>query len=145
MKQKEEIYFYLETANGNLVRVPESRAGEFIKMQEAIKRWDPETQEMLRQYKEKIQEYLEESTPVKMGVERIRKIIDEGVSLFEFEYNGKDGNIDHYYEKGEGHSFLLWFDGDEKTVYTLDDVMNDPFFDGKSLSEIANKIKVTCY
>lgn len=80
-----------------------------------------------------------------MKVERVRKIIKEGASLFEFEYNGKSGNVDHYYAKDEGHSYLLWFDGNEKTVYSLDDVMNDPFFDGKCLTEISDKITVTDY
>ncbi len=80
-----------------------------------------------------------------MSIEDIKKTIEDGLSLFEFRYNGKDGNVDHCYEDGEGDSYLLWFDGEEKTVFTIDDAINDPFFDGKSLASIANDITDISY
>lgn len=66
------------------------------------------------------------------------------VTLFGFEYNGKDGNVDPYYsDKLKTDSFLLYYDGTEQTVYNLDDVMNTPFIEGKTLNEVADQIEIT--
>ena len=62
--------------------------------------------------------------------------------LIEFSYQGKDGNIDPYFHTNGTYSYLLYFDGYEKTVYSLDDVMNTPFILGKSLSELGNSIEI---
>jgi hypothetical protein len=37
----------------------------------------------------------------------------------------------------------LYFDGNELTVHSIDEVMDTAFFDGKSLSEITNDIIIT--
>lgn len=75
---------------------------------------------------------------------KIRDRISECATLFGFEYGGKYGNVDPYYiYETKSHEYLLFFDGAEKTVYTLDEVMNTPFICGKTLSEVADKIVIT--
>lgn len=71
-----------------------------------------------------------------MKADAIKNRIAEICTLFGFEYHGKDGNVDPYSQT----EFLLFFDGAEKTVHSIDEVMSTPFFDGKSLAEIADEI-----
>lgn len=79
-----------------------------------------------------------------MNADKIRDRISECVTLFGFEFNGKEGNIDPCYNPNNKITeYLLYFDGNEKTVYNIEDVMNTPFIDGFSLNEIANKIIIT--
>lgn len=66
----------------------------------------------------------------------IRDYIDSGASMLTFQYRGKEGQIDPYGPT----EFLLWFEGEERTVHSLDEVMNTPFWDGKSLAEIAEEV-----
>ena len=68
--------------------------------------------------------------------QQIKKRIEEYCTLFAFEYQGKKGHIDPYSSK----SFLLWYEGAETTVTSIDAVMNTPFFGGHTLLEIANEI-----
>ncbi len=67
----------------------------------------------------------------------------EMCTLFEFTYNGKDGNIDPYYTPQNGNTFLLYYDGKEQTVYSIDEVLSTPFIDGKCLNEIYDQIEIT--
>lgn len=69
----------------------------------------------------------------------IKKRISEICTLFGFVYHQKEGNVDPYSET----EFLIFFDGNEKTVHSIDEVMNTPFFDGKTLSEISEVIEIT--
>ncbi|MEG0897330.1 MAG: hypothetical protein RR867_09440 [Ruthenibacterium sp.] len=78
-----------------------------------------------------------------MTAQKIQTRIAEICTLFGFEYNGKVGNIDPYYLSEGQFEFLLFFDGEEKTVTSIDAVMNEPFFDGKSLNDIAEDITIT--
>lgn len=78
-----------------------------------------------------------------MTAQRIRDRISEGITLFGFEYKGESGNIDPYYTPTSGHSYLLYYAGNEATVYSIDDVMKTPYFDGKSLEQIAGEITIT--
>lgn len=74
--------------------------------------------------------------------DRLRKKVKDCYGLVEFTYQGKEGNIDPYFHKDGTYSYLLYFDGFEKTVYSIDDVMNTPFVYGKSLNELRNAIRV---
>ena len=74
--------------------------------------------------------------------DRLRKKVKDCYGLVEFTYQGKDVNIDPYFHKDGTYSYLLYFDGFEKTVYSIDDVMNTPFVYGKSLNELRNAIRV---
>ena len=64
-------------------------------------------------------------------------------TLFEFTYNGKDGNIDPCYSPEKGNEFLLFYDGKEQTVDSVEKAMSMPFIEGKSLNEIGDKITIT--
>lgn len=76
-----------------------------------------------------------------MTANEIRNMIAMGAFMISFTYNGKDGNIDPYYiPEKKSREYLLFFDGEEQTVYDVDSVMNTPFIDGKSLTEIADKL-----
>ena len=70
---------------------------------------------------------------------QIRKRIAKCATLFGFIYNKKEGNVDPY----SPSEFLLYFDGNELTVHSIDEVMDTAFFDGKSLREITNDIIIT--
>ena len=57
-----------------------------------------------------------------------------------FQYHGKEGHVDPYGTQDGSFSYLLWYEGDEKLVHSMDKVMDTPIFDGHSLSEIASDI-----
>lgn len=73
--------------------------------------------------------------------DQIKNRLQECATLFEFDYHGKTGNIAPFCING-AYEYLLFFDGEEKMVYDIDDVMNTPFFDGKSLAEISDEIEI---
>lgn len=75
-----------------------------------------------------------------MTANQIKQTIQECATLFEFEYQGKYGNVDPYFHGNNTFSFLLYFNEQEKTVYSIDEVMNTPFIDGKSLNEVAESL-----
>ena len=75
--------------------------------------------------------------------DQIKDVVVENCALFGFSFLGKDGNVDPGYVPGEGDHYLLYFDGNEQTVSTFDEVLTTPFVDGHSLTELADKIKVT--
>lgn len=72
------------------------------------------------------------------NTEKIKYALIDCATLCEFSYKGKSGNIDPGYNSGD--SFLLWFDGKERTVHGFDEVMNTLFFDGRPLCDIAEQI-----
>lgn len=75
-----------------------------------------------------------------MSVKELRDFITQGYTMLYFQYRGKEGHVDPYHMQ-PGHSeYLLWYDGNEKIVHSIDEVMNTSFFDGHSLTEIAEKL-----
>lgn len=74
------------------------------------------------------------------NLEYIKTTLNNG-TLLGFEYEGKDGNIDPYYEGKD--SYLLFFDNKELVVYSLEDVFTTRFIAGKTLKEVADKIIIT--
>ena len=59
-----------------------------------------------------------------MTANDLKNRIDELCSIVSFSYKGKEGHVDPY-----SHSqYLLWFDGDEMMVGSIEEVMNTPFF-----------------
>lgn len=75
-----------------------------------------------------------------MTADSLRKELSKGWAMLVFQYRGKEGHVDPYWTQNGDFSYLLWYEGDEKLVYTMEDVMNTPIFDGHSLSEIADEI-----
>ena len=76
-------------------------------------------------------------------LDAIKNRLKQCVTLLEFIYNGKHGNIDPYRTPEKGLHFLLYFDGYEKMVYDIEDVINTPFIEGKTLSEVFDQIDIT--
>ena len=74
-----------------------------------------------------------------MIAEKIKNRIDECCSLFAFRYHEKEGHVDPY----SSEEFLLWYQGAEMTVNSIDEVMNTPFFDGRTLADISEEITIT--
>ena len=75
-----------------------------------------------------------------MTADALQKELSKGWAMLVFQYHGKEGHVDPYDPRDENFSYLLWYDGDEKLVHSMEDVMNTPMFDGHSLSEIAGDI-----
>ena len=79
-----------------------------------------------------------------MTADKIQKRISDCVTLFGFEYDGKSGGVDPYYlPETNSFEFLLFYDGDDVTVHSIDDVMNTPFINGKSLLDLFDKLTIT--
>lgn len=81
-----------------------------------------------------------------MKADKLREILARLPTLLEFEYQGRYGNIDHYYlPETKTHKYLLYFEDESKTeilVDSLDKAMTTPFLDGKSLAEAAEQIEI---
>ena len=72
--------------------------------------------------------------------EQLKKRIEEGAYMQVFFYQGKEGHVDPYRTQEGVQSYLLWYDGKEKLVYSLEAVWNAKIFGGKSLSEISEEL-----
>lgn len=66
-----------------------------------------------------------------MTLQEMRDYIASLASMLYFKYLGKDGHIDPYTQ----NNILLWYDGKERTVTSVDAAMNTPFLDGKTIAE----------
>lgn len=81
-----------------------------------------------------------------MKADTLREILARLLTLLEFEYQGRYGNIDHYYlPETKTHKYLLYFEDESKTeilVDSLDKAMTTPFLDGKSPEEAAEQIEI---
>ena len=81
-----------------------------------------------------------------LNAKQIREAIQLCKGLVGFEYNGKDGSVDPFYLLDtKSHEYSLFYNGEEKTVYNMDDVMNTPFIDGHTLNEVADQLVITEY
>lgn len=81
-----------------------------------------------------------------MNADALRETLAKLPNLLEFEYQGRYGNIDHYYlPETKTHEYLLYFEDESKTeilVDSLDKAMTTPFLDGNSLAEAAEQIEI---
>lgn len=66
-------------------------------------------------------------------IDEIKSTLFDGGTLFGFEYNGKEGNIDPFIK-----SFHLMYDGKEQDVPNFDAVLNTPFVGGHTLQELSD-------
>jgi len=79
-----------------------------------------------------------------MTADKIKSRLSDCITLFGFEYNGKEGNVDPYYiPESKSQEYLLFFDGQEQTVLDIDSAMQTPFIDGHSLNELADELIIT--
>ena len=75
-----------------------------------------------------------------MEILEIKRIIEDGITVY-IKYNGEWGGVDPYYEKKIGRFYECFYKGVNTIVYNIDDAMNLPFVDGKSLNEIAEELE----
>jgi len=68
----------------------------------------------------------------------IQNRIAECCTHFTFDYNGKCCGVDPFSED----NFDMWCGNNDTTVDSIEKVMHNKFFDGMSLSEIANDIDI---
>ena len=73
----------------------------------------------------------------------VKEVIVDNATLFGFDYKGKSGNIDPCYTPETGDTFLLFFDGNEQWVSSIDAVFSTPFINGKTFAEVADQITIT--
>ena len=63
-----------------------------------------------------------------MTADSLQKELSKGWAMLVFQYHGKEGHVDPYDTRDENFSYLLWYDGDEKLVHSMEDVMHTPYF-----------------
>lgn len=73
-----------------------------------------------------------------MMADQIRDRISEICSHFTFDYLGMTCGVDPLSQV----CFEMWYGEKIETFRSLDEVMNTPFFDGKTLAEIADEIEI---
>lgn len=76
-----------------------------------------------------------------MSAEELRYKIGENVEDVRFIYNEKIGSVFPIVNNSVP-IFVVCFDDKAKEYLSLDEAMSDEFFDGKSLAEIAENVKV---
>lgn len=70
--------------------------------------------------------------------DKIRNRINEICTHFTFTYHGKSCGVDPYSK----NDFEMWCGDSDFRAKNIDEVMNHPLFDGKSLTEIAEDIEI---
>lgn len=70
--------------------------------------------------------------------DEIKSRLLEFCTLFSFDYNGKTYGVDPFNLK----LFRVYTGENGQDVDNIDDVMNLPFIEGKSLNELADKILI---
>lgn len=76
-----------------------------------------------------------------MTEKELRKIISSCMDEIYFFYNGKSAGVCvvvHNYKP----TFTLWYGDETKDFDNINDIMGSKFFDGKSLSELVDIVKI---
>lgn len=68
----------------------------------------------------------------------IKDYVGSLVSHITFEYNNKNCGVDPFRKD----CFEMWYGNEVMTATSIDEVLTTPFFEGKSLNEIANVIEL---
>lgn len=80
-----------------------------------------------------------------MRIEDLRQKITDYTLDFSFIVNGKQSGITTYKVKDGVPTMTMWYGDKEKEYQKSQDLLNDPFFDGKSLSELASTLDIEVY
>ena len=72
-----------------------------------------------------------------MNTQELRELISTGLYDIEFDYSGKQCSVCAFSKE----KISLAHDGDVLNVDTVDKAMDAPFFDGRSLAEIASEVE----
>ena len=76
-------------------------------------------------------------------IEEIKQILKSSGNLIDFKYDGRWGNMESYYYPEEKKSrYLLFFEGYDVLVESLDEALDTPFIDGKSLKDVVKDIVI---
>ncbi len=75
-----------------------------------------------------------------MKQNELKQIISECCNDITFEYNGKAAGITSTVENYIP-TFQVWYGNEIKEYKTVEDVMSDPFYDGKSLNDISSYVE----
>ncbi len=76
-------------------------------------------------------------------IEEIRQILQSFGNLVDFKYDGRWGNMEsYYYPEEEKTRYLLYFEGYDVLVESLDEALDMPFIDGKSLKDVVKDITI---
>ncbi len=65
----------------------------------------------------------------------------EFATAFTFDYKNKHGGVDPFNDT----EFDMWYGDTLITVCSIDEVMNTPIFDGKSLTDIVDEIDIDSF
>lgn len=76
-------------------------------------------------------------------IEELRDTVVARATLFGFEYQGKDGNVDPIWTPETGNTFYLFFDSEGVTVNSFEAALDTPFVNGRTFREIADEITIT--
>lgn len=77
-----------------------------------------------------------------MSPDELRDEVVDQLNDVEFVYNGKQSGISPEFHDSVP-VYYMWYGNKEKEYSDIDEVMTDKFFDGKSLSEIAEIVEYT--
>ena len=79
-------------------------------------------------------------------IEKIKEILKNLPDLVEIKYNGITGNVDaYYYPEEQTKKYLLYFNGYEILVNSVEEAIITPFMDGKSFSEVTKDVRIYRY
>ena len=68
---------------------------------------------------------------------KIHNRIAETCNAVTWDYNKKHCGVDPYYDfKNKAYHFPVWYGDKDADFSSVDEVMNAPFFDGKTIAEI---------
>ena len=77
-----------------------------------------------------------------MRKSEVKETFNEDVGVKFFEYEGKEGYISKNYDEVKKVSyFVLFFNGHDVREYEMDKITTNPFIDGKSLEDVAEKLE----
>ena len=77
-----------------------------------------------------------------MNVAELRSELSQGRTDYEFIYRGSRGSICPFNSSDGRFSANVSYNGVFNTYFTLNDLMNAPFLDGKSLAEVAEELEL---
>lgn len=76
-----------------------------------------------------------------MTADELKKILSGCMDEIYFSYNGKAGGACAEVNNCRP-TFMLWYGDNTKEFDSIDDVMVNEFFDGKSLSDLVNIVEI---
>lgn len=72
-----------------------------------------------------------------MNAQKLKDRINQLCTHVTFDYNGKSCGVDPL----STSEFDMWYGDESITLDSIDEVMNKPFFDGKALKDIVDKVE----